>query len=249
MSPRCHPGLRCLLLGLVLLFSGCGPKKKAVPKEIRDELAGLTPAGRTTVSPGGMVHVVKRGDTLNAICRQYNCRRGDLMAANDIYDPNRISVGQRLVIPGRGAPAPTAAPRQRYASEPDMSGVVSESSFVWPHRGRILQPYDEDGHGIEHRWITVEGRTGDKVVASKSGVVSFVSECFQGLGKVVIIQHGDGFSTMYGYLSKVSVKPQEQVRQGQVIAEVGQTGRADSPQLWFKIIRGKHPVNPIRYLP
>lgn len=243
-------GRQALAGGVILLALGCAPQKPTVPKEVRDELSDLAPQGAKVVSPGGMTYTVQKGDTLTSICRRYGCSRGDLMSANDISDPNRITVGQRLIIPGAqsrsSAPAP-ASPRS--VAEPDMSGVISESNFAWPLRGRILQPYDEDGQGMEHRWITVDGKVGDKVVSSKSGVVAFASESFQGFGKVIIIQHSDSFSTFYGYLSKVLVKPGEDVKQGQVIGEVGQTGRAESPQLLFKIIRGKNPVNPIQYLP
>jgi len=235
-----------------LCLAGCGPRKRSVPREIRDEVSGLGPAGQKQISPGSMIHIVQRGENLNSICRRYGVRRGEVIRANDIYNPNLIKVGQRLVIPGAGGPAGRAepsAPRRRYAVEPDMSGVISEPNFIWPLRGRILQPFDEDGHGLEHRYITIAGKIGDKVVASKTGVVSFLSDNFQGYGKVVILQHSDGYSTFYGCLSKISVSPNDRVRQGRVIGEVGQTGRADSPQLLFKLFQGKQPVNPIRYFP
>ncbi|MEW6358811.1 MAG: M23 family metallopeptidase [Planctomycetota bacterium] len=250
MLPRHNLTRLTVICATALWLAGCGPKKADVPKEVRDELSGLGPPGQTQVAPGGMIHIVQRGETLNSICRRYGRSPSEVIQANDIYDRNLLKVGQRLVIPGGGGPSPqAAAPLQRVVAEPDMSGVISEPNFIWPLRGRILQPYDEDGHGLEHRHITIGGNAGDRVVAAKTGVVSFASENVQGYGKVIILQHSDGYSTFYGYLSKISVSPNDHVRQGHVIGEVGQTGRADSPQLLFKVFQGKQPVNPISYLP
>jgi len=69
-----------------------------------------------------------------------------------------------------------------------------------------------------------------------------------GYGKVVVINHGDGNSTLYAHCSTLSVSKGQRISQGQVVAKVGTTGRATGPHLHFEIRKGNNPVNPLGYL-
>jgi murein DD-endopeptidase MepM/ murein hydrolase activator NlpD len=79
--------------------------------------------------------------------------------------------------------------------------------------------------------------------------VTFVSDDMTGYGKVVTIKHSDGFLSFYGYNSEILVKVDQVVKQGDVIARAGKTGRATQPQLYFRLFKGETSVNPMRYLP
>jgi len=246
---RLHLPRLLLCAVLVSTLCGCGlfgQRRPAVPpRQLSRELQGLQKP--RTPPPQGLIHTVKKGETLYSIARRYGVRPSEIMRANDIVNPSYIAVGQTLVIPG--APRAGAALPTRIAPEPDFTGIVSERNFIWPLRGRIIEPYDADGSGLDHRGITIAGNLGSKVVAAKSGVVTFVSDALRGYGKTILIQHSDGYATFYAYLSKILVKQFDEVKQGQVIGEVGQTGRARSPQLYFRLLRREQPVNPVQYLP
>lgn len=123
-----------------------------------------------------------------------------------------------------------------------LESIVSELGFIAPTAGRILENRGEDG-------VSFNVTEGQPVRAVKSGLVTFVSDDMAGYGKVVTVKHSDGFLSFYGYNSKILVKADQVVKQGDVIARAGKTGRATQPQLYFRLFKGETPVNPMRYLP
>lgn len=123
-----------------------------------------------------------------------------------------------------------------------LSKIRAEHDFVWPIKGTILSNLGVNG-------ITIQAYEGQEVKTVKSGLVSFASEALQGYGQTIIIEHADGFSSFYGYNSEILVEPGDVVKQGQVIARAGRTGRATWPQLHFMLFKGQKPVRPLDYLP
>lgn len=120
--------------------------------------------------------------------------------------------------------------------------IVSELGFISPLDGRIMENRGSNG-------VSFKASQGQSVRAVKSGMVTFVSENMTGFGKVVTIKHSDGFLSFYAYNSELLVKINQVVKQGDVIARAGQSGRATQPQLYFRLFKGETPVNPMRYLP
>lgn len=120
--------------------------------------------------------------------------------------------------------------------------LVSEAGFIWPLKGTVLNKLGESG-------INIKAIAGAPVYAAKSGMVIFVTENFEGYGKLINIKHSDGFISVYAYNSEILVKTNQIVKQGEVIAKAGQTGRAESPQLHFRLFYNEKPVNPLNYLP
>lgn len=115
------------------------------------------------------------------------------------------------------------------------------AAFCMPLPGaRILSPFGPRGKryhtGID---LQVNRRGGDPVHASRAGLVTRAA-VLQGYGKLVEIQHADGFSTRYAHLRKFQVKKGERVIENQVIGFVGQTGRATAPHLHFEILTPKY---------
>jgi len=123
-----------------------------------------------------------------------------------------------------------------------LESIVSELGFISPLDGRVMENRGEDG-------VSFKATEGQPVRAVKSGMVTFVSEDMTGYGKVVTIKHSDGFLSFYAYNSEILVKVDQVVKQGDVIARAGQSGRATQPQLYFRLFKGETPVNPMRYLP
>ncbi|WP_448589819.1 murein hydrolase activator EnvC family protein [Thermodesulfobium sp.] len=130
---------------------------------------------------------------------------------------------------------------------------VGTGRFIWPASGPITSPfgprYDPYLHVQSfHTGIDIGAEYGSPIVAADSGRVVY-SGWYDGYGKAVIIDHGGGVSTLYAHASRLVAYVGEYVRQGQVIAYVGDTGYATGPHLHFEIrINGK-PVNPLLYLP
>jgi murein DD-endopeptidase MepM/ murein hydrolase activator NlpD len=123
-----------------------------------------------------------------------------------------------------------------------IESIVSELGFIWPLQGAILA-----NEGIEG--INIKAYEGQPVKATKSGIVTFVSDNMTGYGKTITIKHSDGFISIYAYNSENLVKIDQIVKQGDIIAKAGSTGRATQPQLHFRLFKNETPVNPLNYLP
>jgi murein DD-endopeptidase MepM/ murein hydrolase activator NlpD len=123
-----------------------------------------------------------------------------------------------------------------------IENVVSELGFIWPLQGVILA-----NGGIEG--INIKAYEGQPVKAAKSGIVTFISDNMTGYGKTITIKHSDGFISIYACNSENLVKIDQVVKQGDIIAKAGKTGRAAQPQLHFRLFKDETPVNPLNYLP
>ena len=120
--------------------------------------------------------------------------------------------------------------------------IVSESGFIMPVQGSVVQDPGTEA-------INIIASEGQPVKAVKDGIVTFASDDMAGNGKSIIIKHSDGFLSFYAYNSEILVKLNQAVKQGEIIAKVGKTGRATSPQLHFRLFKNDAPVNPLNYLP
>jgi len=207
----------------------------ADPKELR--------AGSVIVLPrGGVVHVVKEGQTLRDIAAAYGVSEFDIIAANDLA--GLPLPGDKLLIPH-----PASIPWL----EALKLGWRPDARFIWPLRGRLTSLFGPRIHPIFgtpdfHTGIDLAVPEGTEVHAAAAGKVSFAGER-GGYGLLVVVEHGDGFSTYYAHLSRILVEAGQFVEQGQVIALSGNTGISTGPHLHFEIRRHGKPVDPLPWLP
>lgn len=130
------------------------------------------------------------------------------------------------------------------------SGMDAEAQT--PVTGRISSPFGwrtDPIHG-QHRFhggMDIAAESGTPVRAPQAGQVAF-SGYYGGYGNVVVLHHGQGLYTLYGHNSALLVKAGDTVQRGQVIAQVGATGRATGPHLHFEVHYNKQYVNPAQYL-
>jgi len=117
-------------------------------------------------------------------------------------------------------------------------------SFAWPMSGSISQGYWQG-----HRAIDIAAPLGTSVVASDAGYVAVTQWHNQGYGRMVIIDHGNGYQTLYAHLNSYSVEAGQSVARGQVIGHCGRTGNATGPHLHFEVIKGGARLNPLSFLP
>ncbi len=252
---------------LVLLGVGAGaaqPRTKPTPP------APATP-------PGQRVHVVARGDTLSSLAGRYRVSVAALVAANRLASERVVlKLGQRLVIPAGtaaapGAPAPapptTRAPAARRATAavttpvrrtPTTRGprglelvvpdfVEAAPPFLWPVEGPVTSTYGRRRSGW-HRGIDIKADRGNVIFAAAAGVV-VAAGVEPRYGRVVKIEHEDGFLTVYAHNEENLVEIGMRVSAGDPIATLGRTGRATAHHLHFEIRRGTSVYNPLYLLP
>ena len=213
-------------------------------------VAGCAPypgeSGPAAITAVGGVHRVQRGETLWSIARRYGVNVDALVRENRISDITPIEVGQRLMIPSRGSAAPVRVLVPVYSGEPFRAGAAEE--FTWPVQGKVIAIFGTRWRGRVNKGIDVQARAGTEVRATRSGKVSFVHEDLPGFGKTIILEHAEGFASVYAYVGEILVRQDEWVNQRQVIARVGETGRTQVPALHFEIRRNQKAQNPLHYL-
>lgn len=125
---------------------------------------------------------------------------------------------------------------------PSAPAPKSQATFIRPASGRTIAGFDERSKGID-----IAGNMGDPVVAAADGRVVYVGGELRGYGNMVIVKHNDTFLTAYAHAQRILVKEKDVVRQGQVIAEMGNSD-ADRVKLHFEIRKQGVAVDPEPYL-
>jgi murein DD-endopeptidase MepM/ murein hydrolase activator NlpD len=123
---------------------------------------------------------------------------------------------------------------------------------LWPVFGRVMSPYGSrtdpfSGEGAIHTGVDLSASLGTPVRAAADGIVTH-AEWSGRYGKLVIIDHGNGMQTWYAHLSQFEVVPGQEIRQGQLVALSGRTGRTTAPHLHYEVRVGGNPINPWPYL-
>lgn len=124
--------------------------------------------------------------------------------------------------------------------------------ILLPHYGRLTSHYGMrlnpfSGKREFHSGLDIAGSYRDPIRVTADGVVSFVGWS-SGLGKVIVVNHGHGFQTIYGHCSKTFVKPDEKVKRGQIIALIGTTGLTTGPHVHYEVWRYGNCVNPLSFV-
>jgi murein DD-endopeptidase MepM/ murein hydrolase activator NlpD len=232
---------------------GRGAARRVASDEAR---SAAPPRARPAAGEGETVqHTVRSGDTVWVIARRYRIKVDDLVEANDLGEDGRIRPGQRLAIPGRQAPEPrevAGAGSRKSAGEAPPRAETAEArgprraGFIWPSRGVLTSRFGMR-YRRHHNGIDIASPTGTPIYAARDGVVTFAGRR-GGYGLVVYVEHGDGYTTVYGHASSLHVKVGERVRRGELIARVGCTGSCTGAHLHFEVHEGGTPVNPLRHL-
>ncbi len=263
VASRFEKSVRYFAVLLIASFlAGCkAAQEQAMPASLAEELAFLRPA-----ETKGIYHRVQRSETLWALSRRYGVGVEEIARANALGSPSRsLEIDELLFIPAakedRGLVAdgdqPPAHRRREREKEKNESltrprpslPATGPKGFIWPVRGRVAVRFGQKEEGLTSRALEIETAEGSAVVAAAAGVVTFTHEAWRGLGKVIIIDHGGRTSSLYGYLESILVSEGETVRQGERIATVGQSGRAQGPRLHFRIFQAGRSADPLKFLP
>lgn len=128
------------------------------------------------------------------------------------------------------------------------SGVVGSGVFVWPVNNHFLSGFDFNPEA-NHPAVDLDGNDGDPVYATDSGVVVYAGWNDWGYGYTVVINHGNGWQSLYAHLSSYTVACGQNIFQGNLVGAVGATGNATGPHLHFELMYNGVKVNPLDYLP
>ena len=189
----------------------------------------------------GVSHKVQKGDTVYSIAKKYDSSPQAIVDfpfntfTND--ETFELAIGQVMIVPEGVMPAEKpSAPRIRQIT-PDAGTVVASGRFAWPSSGSITQNY-----AWYHPGIDIANKSGPAVLAADSGTVVIAGwpDGF-GYGNRVMLDHGNGYKTLYAHLQTVYVKVGQTVNRGDAIGKMGSTGRSTGIHLHFEIfINGTH---------
>jgi len=194
----------------------------------------------------GIVHKVAVGESVYSIAKKYNVPAQNIVnfPMNEFADYNTFALvpGQYLFVPG-GKIVERETPKAPQFIAQIQAGVRGTSNFVWPTSGSVTQ------YPVwYHMALDIANPAAPPILAADSGTVVYAGCLSWGYGCHVVIDHGNGYQTLYAHLSRYTVEAGQAVSQGQVIGVMGSTGRSTGTHLHFEIRSGGQPLNPLNFL-
>lgn len=208
---------------LVLFLNGCATT-------IYDPEAGMY------YRPGYVYHTVKKGETLWRIAKTYNVSIDELVRSNKISNAALIEANQRILIPG--------AKELKKVNVPNDD--PNKDEFAWPIRGEIIRYFNTKTDTHFSKGIGIKVNNEQVVEASRQGKIVF-ADYLCGYDYTVIIDHLDGYLSVYSRNSRLLAKEGDFIYKGDPIARVGKKGHLAF--LYFEIRKGTKSNNPLYYLP
>ncbi len=185
-------------------------------------------------SQAGILYRVKAGDSIDSIATAYSISPDAIIDANGLLTPD-LSAGMPIFLPD--ARLPSFKLRE-----------INGDLFRWPVRGEISSRYGWrtdpfTGERGFHNGIDIASWMGVPIKAAMEGRVTDTGYS-PSFGNYILIAHHSGYSSFYGHLSAIKVRPGQSVALGQVIGLVGNTGYSTGPHLHFTVFKNGHTVNP-----
>ena len=193
---------------------------------------------------------------------EFSIRRADGLRLNTKisvkykkYDEQHLTIkNKRKVNPNKKDNERIAAESQRKRkARKQFSEIDPNVDFIWPTTGRIssifgLRRFFNEQERRPHSGLDIAADEGTPVLATADGTVIDTGDFFFS-GNMIYLDHGQGIISLYAHLSKISVKPGDIVKQGDIIGDVGQTGRVTGPHLHFAIYANQTLIDPVFMLP
>lgn len=227
-----------------------------VPRVLIAEANGLQPpftvrVGQKLQIPRTRHYTVASGDTGFSIAMKYGMPWEQIATANGMEPDASVQTGQNLLIPTLLNPPATGVSKLNPAPAPAASELPASNArtarFGWPVSGPIRRGYATGNN--YHDGLDIKAAKGTMVRAAAAGTVKFAGKEKEQFGNLVVIDHGDGWYTAYGFLSRITVKEGTKVSAGERIGLVGSTGLAKGNELHFEVRQDGKPVDPLDELP
>jgi murein DD-endopeptidase MepM/ murein hydrolase activator NlpD len=235
--------LGLFLISAVLLLPSCARHK--VPSKQPPRLP------KKEIDRKGVYHVVERHQTLYRICKTYGVNINEVASVNEISDHHKIQVGQRILIPGAKKVLKVEIYIDDVVEESEEKGkekiVYPKLDFIWPLVGPRTAGFDDSDRN-RHQGVDISSPLGTPIKASNSGVVVYSGDTIKGYGNLIILRHPGEWVTVYAHNQANLVEEGTSVEKGQIIAKVGQTGRATGPHLHFEVRRNNKVIDPMLLL-
>jgi len=171
------------------------------------------------------------------------------------YDEQHLTIkNKRKVNPNKKDNERIATESQRKKkARKQYSEIEPNVDFIWPVTGRIssifgLRRFFNEQERRPHSGLDIAADEGTPIMATADGTVIETGDFFFS-GNMIYLDHGQGIISLYAHLSKISVKPGDIVKQGDIIGNVGQTGRVTGPHLHFAVYANQTLIDPVFMLP
>jgi len=225
-----HINVKILIGGiassLLIFMSGC------ISLETQREIAVAKPP---IPIRQGIYHKVKKGETLWRIAQVYSVPVRNIARVNNIPKAAKIEKNQLVFIPGA-----------KKVLEIDLDADHSQNDFIWPIKGKVIRYFHERYGNVINKGIGIKARVGDEVRAARTGRVVF-ADYLIGYGYTVILDHSDGFHSVYANNSKLFVELDELILKNMTLARVGYY--RNLAYVHFQIRKKSIEDNPLYYLP
>ena len=171
------------------------------------------------------------------------------------YDEQHLTIkNKRKVNPNKkDTDRIIAEGKRKKKSKSQFSESTPNVEFIWPVTGRIssifgLRRFFNEQERKPHSGLDIAADEGTPIKATAGGTVIDAGDFFFS-GNMIYIDHGQGIISLYAHLSEITVKPGDIIEQGQIIGNVGQTGRVTGPHLHFAIFTNRALIDPLFMLP
>ncbi|MDD5731760.1 MAG: M23 family metallopeptidase [Patescibacteria group bacterium] len=203
----------------------------------------------------GLLYTTAPGDTVEGVSKAFNVAKDKIMAQNKLTS-NVLAADTQLVLPGarKYVPKPsTAIPN--YAGDTSYytgSVLAGSGNFGWPINSGarfFSQYFGWVTKYYKHTGIDLDWRNGSDIIASDTGTVVAASYGWGGgYGNHIIIDHGNGYQTLYAHLSRIDVNLGQNVSRGQHVGVMGSTGISTGTHLHFEVRQNGVAINPLIYV-
>ncbi len=234
-------------------------KHKVDLRELLD-LNGATPPyalaiGKIVKVPDEKRHIVKPGETLYSIAQAYGVSMRNIATTNTLPMPFIITENQELIIPG-GVLKSTAPKNVNTARVQKKKPKVvrptaipqRKGKFIRPVSGKIISRFGVKADGLHNDGINIAAASGTPIRATENGVVVYIGNELRGYGNLMLIRHDKKWISAYAHISKFWFGLGDEVKQGDIIGEVGTSGAVERPQLHFELRQGTKAIDPEKFL-
>ncbi|MCX8124674.1 MAG: peptidoglycan DD-metalloendopeptidase family protein [Spirochaetes bacterium] len=188
----------------------------------------------------GRWHIIKKGETIYRLSKQYNVPVDIICSANNIKNVSTIKAGQKIYIPPVTAKSDIST--ENYCTSPiPVKKTADILPFIWPVPS--VKTYTRDQGGVRPIGIIITSKPKSKVVASAGGKVVKIGN-MRGFGNFIVIVHQKDFYTIYSKLEAITVREGQAVLKGSTIGFLSDS----NPSLHFQINHSGKPLDPLHYL-
>ena len=246
-----------IFLVLVLFFESCSLDSSLFETNvIENKTVILEAKPESTIK----TIVVQKGDTLFSISKKYFITVEEIINLNKLKQDSTIFIGQALYVTKNNKNSiyfslgskdenmklvslPLPKPKQK-----NLNLSLNGLSFIQPIKGEIINKFGSNDDGAINEGINIEAEYGTAVKASASGEIIFAGSNLKDFGSMILIRHNDNWISSYAHLSKIYVNERDYISQGQLIGEVGTSGKVSKAQLYFEIRNKNEALNPENFV-